>query len=120
MTSSNLFFFREDVFLQAFIKVLYACKKGAASINFCAGVFNFMHQSITLHHDAIKTVLYQRKDFDDETNLLVYRYTFLCFINLFYRINMFCQKKYTLMTNVSCDDIIDEKMKERRSNADIP
>ena len=60
-------------FLQAFIKVLYACKKGAASINFCARVFNFMHQSITLHHDAIKTVLYQRKDFDDETNLLLYR-----------------------------------------------
>ena len=67
-----------------------------------------MHQSITLHHDAIKTVLYQRKDFDDATNLLLYR------------INIFSQKKHTLMTNVSCDDIIDEKMKERRSNVDIP
>ena len=73
MTSSNLFFFRQNGFLQAFIKVLYAFKKGAASINFCARVFNFMPQSITLHHDAIKTVLYQRKDSDDETNLLPYR-----------------------------------------------
>ena len=120
MTSSNLFFFRQNGFLRAFIKVLYTCKKGAASINFCARVFNFMHQSITLHHDAIKTVLYQRKDFDVEASLLLYKCTFLCLMTIFYRINMFCQKKYTLMTNVSCDDIIDEKMKERRSNADIP
>ena len=31
-------------------------KRCGASINFCARVFNFMHQSITLRHNAIKAM----------------------------------------------------------------